>query len=127
MGCEIYKSQEEFAKRAPDPDYTMGDPEWVFCRNDWLLPGASISVGEYSADYVSSENPELLERVMSFEESIWYYGVIRYIDGLTEEECETRFCYKCAPSKNGRHLLFEGGPPAYLGEKRSPKENQNPN
>jgi hypothetical protein len=115
VGCEIFSEGETF----PDvPDYTRGDPEWVFGRTDWVFPDSKpVLVGDYDAGYISiTDNPELFESVMSRQYTVWYYGVLRYIDNLTGEKREIRFCYECWTSKDGKHWLHETGPSAYRGE-----------
>jgi hypothetical protein len=77
-----------------------------------------VRVGYKENDYISAvETPELYEWIMSGKETLWFYGVVRWVDSVSEDEHEIRFCYKCSPSRQGKHLLFEDGPVAYRGEK----------
>jgi len=83
-------------------------------RDEWLLPGKSCEVGDYNASYISeTENPGLYKTVMDSTDKVWFYGIVRYLDSVSENERETRFCFKCGASRRGDHFLYADGPEAY--------------
>jgi hypothetical protein len=114
VGCEIFDKEEKFSAI---PEYTNGDPAWVFSQNEWLLPERESRIGSYAADYISeSENPELHESVISREYTVWFYGVVRYSDSVSEDPHEVRFCYETGFNIRGKKYLSASGPHAYRKE-----------
>ena len=108
------RNHSERQESAHPPDYTNGDPEWVFGRADWVKTGDSVWVGHYNADYISeTKNPDLYAEVMTGLDVVWFYGIVRYEDIVSGKGEEIRFCYSCQPSSNGKHFLSEDGPPEY--------------
>jgi hypothetical protein len=114
VNCEIYDKTEHFPEV---PNYAKdGEPE-VFVTDTWVLPGKSDKIGSYDAGYISEDNPELLREVMSRESKVWFYGVVRWVDSVSENEHEVRFCYEAHIRDDGSKYLFPGAPEAYRGEK----------
>lgn len=114
VGCEIFSNKEKFSEI---PDYTGDDPAWIFGQNEWVLPKQESMIGDYRADYISAtENPELFKSVMSGEDRVWFYGVVRYSDSVSEDEHEVRFCYKTGIRDDGSLYISPDGPEAYRRE-----------
>jgi len=115
VGCEIFSGDEKFKEV---PDYTGGDPEWVFSRNEWILPDQEGRIGNYDAGFISEvENPELFAWMMGREHKVWFYGVVRYSDSVSQRGHEVRFCYETLIRDDGSLVLFKSGSEAYRREK----------
>jgi len=111
---ELLTPEEDFP---PIPDYTRGDRPADFAQDDWIAPGGSSEFGGDDAGYITaSANRELFEEVMNRKYTLWFYGVVRYWDCIAQDLHELRCCYRCEPSRGGKHRLYEGGPDAYRGE-----------
>jgi hypothetical protein len=117
VGSELYRPTESFVPEIPR-DTDPGEPAEDNVRDEWVVPGKSTEVGDCDNSFISqSENPELYAEIMSGEMIVWYYGIIRWIDSVSEDDHWIRFCYRCHPRRDGHHRLAEGGPAAYRGEK----------
>lgn len=124
VSSEFYKPTEEFRPEVPR-DVEIGEPPENHICNEWVLPGKATLVGECDDSFISRrENPDLYREIMDGEMIVWYFGIIRWIDSVTEDEQWIRFCYRCYPFKGGNYLS-EGGPPAYRGS--SDEKSKNPN
>jgi hypothetical protein len=111
VGCEIFSPTEKFREI---PEYDNGEDSSVYAQDEWIPANKIRRIGSYDASYVSTiDTPHLYDSVMSGELILWFYGVVRYRDSVSEDEHEVRFCYRCYPAKNGRHSLFSAGPEAY--------------
>lgn len=85
--------------------------------DEWVLPGKPIEVGTCDNSFISrSDNPELYDEITNGQMVVWYYGIIRWIDSVSEDEHAIRFCYRCSPRESGKHRLWEDGPQAYRSE-----------
>jgi hypothetical protein len=93
-----------------------GDPEWCFKQDEWVLPKSETSISSANADFIN-DSPEFLDAVISGRDKLWFYGVVRYSDSVSEEEHEVRFCFNVCIRQDGSTYLFTGGPEAYRGEK----------
>ena len=115
VGCDIFTDEGNF----PDiPDYARGDPAWVFGQNEWVLPKGESRIGNYDADYISvTENPDLFNDIMSGKDKVWFYGVVRYTDSVSEDEHEVRFCYRTWIREDGSLFILGDGPQTYRLEK----------
>jgi hypothetical protein len=116
VGCEIFDADQGLQEV---PEYTdWGEPPEDYICDEWVLPHKSTKVGHYDAGYISaSDNPGLYNSVMGGEKKVWFFGIIRWLDSVSEDEHEIRFCYRCEPRKAGRYWLTEDGPAAYRLEK----------
>jgi hypothetical protein len=95
-----------------------GDPEWCFKQDEWVLPKRETRVSTAEADFIDPiDAPDLFKSVMSREDKVWLYGVVRYSDIVSEEEHEVRFCFEINIRGDGSTYLFPGGPETYRGEK----------
>jgi hypothetical protein len=114
-GCEILDPNGSLPEV---PDYTAGDEPWVFARTDWILPDRECRIGNYDAGYIDPDsNPELFQRVMSRKAKVWFYGVVRYRDSVSDRGHEVRFCYEMLAHDDGRLSLLPNGPDTYRREK----------
>jgi hypothetical protein len=114
VDCEIFGNEDKFSEV---PDYTRGDPARVFGQNEWVLPKGESRIGNYDADYVSAtQNPDLFASVMSGKETVWFYGVVRYTDSVSENEHEVRFCYETGIRNDKSLYILPRGPDAYRQE-----------
>ena len=113
--CELLDPTKE---RFPSiPDYTCGDKPSDFAQDDWVLPGQSTLIGSEDAWFVDrANNKDTFQDVVDGRLVLWFYGVGRYWDSVSENEQELRFCYRCEPSPDGKHRLYERGPEAYRRE-----------
>jgi hypothetical protein len=111
VGCELFKTTEKFREI---PQYDNGEDPRHYAQDEWIPENKARWIGSYDASYVSiADNPELYESVMSGELRLWFYGVVRYRDSVSEEEHEVRFCYRSFVRRDGKHFLLADGPAAY--------------
>jgi hypothetical protein len=99
-------------KESPEtPDYSdlSDDPESEYARRDWVLPGATVNIGDENPAGIIDQ--ELLKRFEDSEMIMWIFCRLRYEDSVSGTKYEERFCYRCSwIFKKPR--LFGGGPPA---------------
>jgi hypothetical protein len=57
------------------------------------------------------EDGKMFTDIMETKAKLWVYGVVRYEDGVSFSEHETRFCYLCVPV--GNVILVSTGPEIY--------------
>jgi hypothetical protein len=114
VGCELFETEEKFAEKPP---VYWWDSEVDYESDEWLIPGKPHEIGQYDASYISPvDNSELYENIMSRKNFAWFYGIVRYVDSVSEDGHEIRFCYKCWPRREGGHRLHAGGPATYISE-----------
>jgi hypothetical protein len=100
----IYGGQE----LPPEPVY--GDSEEsIGQKSTWVLPDAKEQFQLPSLEQLiltKSEDTQEFIDVTEGRAKLWVYGLIRYADGVSPREHETRFCYYWA----GKTWLIAAGP-----------------
>jgi hypothetical protein len=112
--CEIYGPDEHFPQV---PDYARGGKPGDYVTDKWVVPKNSDMVGSQDAGSIWDKNPELFKAVMGRAVTAWFYGVVRWVDSVSEDEHELRFCYECWVREDGKPSLFASGPASYRLEK----------
>ena len=114
--CEFLNKGKEL----PDiPQYEGEKPKESYMSR-WVGSGEVIELQDYGnknslpplianlGDQVTRNN------IFLYGHSISVYGQIRYLDGISPEERDTRFCYRIGVDKDNNTWAYESGPSAYI-------------
>jgi len=119
VGSSAFRESFDRGKCLKDTPRYIGEKpkESYLCR--WVGAGDVIDLEDHGTE---NSAPPLIANLSSdatrnnismHGHSMWVFGQVRYFDGISPEERETRFCYRIAVDKESNTWAYYDGPSAY--------------